>query len=203
MAHSQKLIQPGHRWYPPEGEWFSWAYEAATKCIYEKCENLVRTSAPWSPHFSRIASPPPGAYVQLRNLGWANHMQSGISFHTGWCFQWKVILGKDWKLLLLCCYSMRWENQVWGEDRKGEDLLTVGKSVLEVVEAGKKKWASRPGRNLVLAAFNMAYSILDYKGSMVTFVIDIQIVLVILGTDHSVSTSYNIQSPMSSERSSQ
>lgn len=34
---------------------------------------------------------------------------------------------------------MRWENQVWGEDRKGEDLLTVGKSVLEVVEAGKKK----------------------------------------------------------------
>lgn len=33
---------------------------------------------------------------------------------------------------------MRWENQVWGEDRKGEDLLTVGKSVLEVVEAGKK-----------------------------------------------------------------
>lgn len=38
---------------------------------------------------------------------------------------------------------------------------------------------------------------------MVTFVIDIQIVLVILGMVHSMSTSYNIQSPMSSEMSSQ
>lgn len=40
----------------------------------------------------------------------------------------------------------------------------------------------------------MAYSVLDYEGSMVTLVIDMQMVLVILGTDHSVPTSYNIQS---------
>lgn len=149
------------------------------------------------PHFSRIASP--STYVQLRNLGWTNQMQSGVNFHIAWCFQWKVVLGKDWKLWLLCCYSMKWENQVWGEDRKGEDLLTVGKSVLEEVGAGKK-WTSRPARNLVLTAFNMVYSILD---CVKHFVIDTQIVLVILGMNHSVSSSYNIQSPISSESSSQ
>lgn len=67
----------------------------------------------------------------------------------------------------------------------------------------EKKFASRPGRSLVLTVFNMKYSILDYEGSMVTFVMDIPIVLVIFGVDHSMSTSYNIQPPMSSESSSQ
>lgn len=55
----------------------------------------------------------------------------------------------------------------------------------------------------MLTVFNMEYSILDYEGSMVTFVMDVPIVLVIFGVDHSMSTSYNIQPPMSSESSSQ
>lgn len=74
---------------------------------------------------------------------------------------------------------MRWGKQVWREDRKEENCLTVGKSGLEEVGKERRSESQDQAEVLVSTGFNMASFILKYKESMVTFVIYSQIVLAI------------------------
>ena len=85
--------------------------------------------------------------------------------------------------------------------------MTVGKSGLEEVGKERRSESQDQEEVLVLTGFNMASSTLEYEGSMVTFVVYIQIALAITCNGpfniHLVQHSVCKASLISSESSSQ